>query len=90
VKVRWFDADSNKTHVFNTQLFFDEALNDAILGQPLYNERGDRRVRNLWDGLYAAKQADGTLVGSHLHFAIDNPADGSARVARFALALQMG
>jgi protocatechuate 3,4-dioxygenase beta subunit len=89
VKLRTYNPKMNKTHEFNTQLFFDEDTNDRMLDQPPYNDRGQRRVRNLWDGLYAMKQADGTMVGSHLHFELDKASDGMVRAARFALALKL-
>jgi protocatechuate 3,4-dioxygenase beta subunit len=89
VKIRNFDSKVHKTQVFNTQLFFDEAVNDRMLDRPPYSERGSRRVRNLWDGLYAMKQADGTMVGSHLHLAVDKSPDGIVRRAHFAVALDL-
>jgi len=89
VKVRTYDAKANKTHEFQTQLFFDEAVNDAMLNRPPYNDRGSRTVRNLWDGLYAMKQADGTMVGSHLHFDVGKSEDGMAREAHYSLALKL-
>jgi protocatechuate 3,4-dioxygenase beta subunit len=89
VKIRRFDSGTNKTHVFNTQLFFDEDTNNKMLDRPPYSDRGARRIRNLWDGLYTMKQADGTMVGSHLHFTVDKSAEGVVQRAHFALALNL-
>ncbi len=89
VKIRNFDPKANRTHVFNTQLFFDEAVNDEMLNRAPYNDRGARRVRNLWDGLYAMKQADGTMVGSHLHFSVDKSPAGVVQRAHFAIGLNL-
>ncbi|MBX3096076.1 MAG: intradiol ring-cleavage dioxygenase [Fimbriimonadaceae bacterium] len=65
-KVRKFDADGRKTAEFTSQLFFDEATNDEVLKKAPYNSRGERRIKNANDGIFSAKQADGTSVGSHL------------------------
>ncbi len=87
--MRTFDAPAHKTHEFNTQLFFDEATNDAMMSKPPYNERGERKRRNSADGLYAAKQADGTMVGSHLHFELSKSGAGETKVAHFAVAMNL-
>jgi len=89
VKIRTYNAQSNKTHEFNTQLFFEEEVNDAMLGRAPYGDRGPRRVRNVWDGLYSMKQADGTMVGSHLHWDVERGPDGIVHDASFALALKL-
>jgi protocatechuate 3,4-dioxygenase beta subunit len=89
VKIRTFDSQAHKTHVFNTQLFFDEDANDTMLDRMPYSDRGSRRVRNLWDGLYSMKQADGTMVGSHLHFALEKSPGGIVQLAHFAIALNL-
>jgi protocatechuate 3,4-dioxygenase beta subunit len=89
VKVRTYDTGANKTHEFTTQLYFDEATNDRILSKAPYSDRGARRVRNESDGLYAARQADGTMVGSHLLMTFSGLPKGTGSKAEFALALKL-
>jgi protocatechuate 3,4-dioxygenase beta subunit len=89
VKIRNFDAKTNKSRVFNTQLFFDDETNDVMYSRPPYDGRGVRRVRNLWDGDYAIRQADGTTLGSHLHFDVTKSSDGIAKVAEFVIGLKL-
>lgn len=39
-------------HEFTSQLYFDDALSDAVLGRPPYASAGGRRTRNAGDGLF--------------------------------------
>ena len=69
VKARRFDARRRRTYEFTTQIFFPEALNDAVMALPPYDSRGPRTTRNARDGIYgdatrlitqAAMRSDGT------------------------------
>ncbi|MEP6658179.1 MAG: twin-arginine translocation pathway signal protein [Betaproteobacteria bacterium] len=53
VKARRFDAVGNKTHEFNTQLFFDETTNDAVMAMTPYNARKPRDTTNAREGIEA-------------------------------------
>jgi protocatechuate 3,4-dioxygenase beta subunit len=52
VKARRFNAAGNTTYVFTSQLFFDDAVNDKVMGTPPYNARGARNVRNAGENVY--------------------------------------
>jgi protocatechuate 3,4-dioxygenase beta subunit len=51
-KIRGLARSGGTTQDFTSQLFFDDAINDAVLARPPYNKRGSRRVRNSNDGIY--------------------------------------
>ena len=53
-----------------SQLFFDDAVSDAVMNAYPYAGRGVRSVRNTNDGIYQALHTDGAAVGSHLHLAL--------------------
>lgn len=53
VKARRFSGGVGATREFTTQIFFDEALNDAVMALPPYDRRGTRRTRNADDGIFA-------------------------------------
>ncbi len=55
VKARLFSAAGNKTFEFNTQLFFDEAVNDIVNARAVYNTRGTRTTRNAQDDIYGGQ-----------------------------------
>ena len=52
VKVRGPREGSARALEFTTQIFFDEATNDAVMAMPPYDSRGPRTTRNARDGLY--------------------------------------
>lgn len=52
VKARRYDARREITHAFTTQIFFDDAVNDAVMALPVYDRRGPRTTRNARDGIY--------------------------------------
>jgi protocatechuate 3,4-dioxygenase beta subunit len=56
-KARVFNAAGNRTFEFNTQLFFDEAVNDAVNARTPYNTRGTRDTRNANDAVYNGRSA---------------------------------
>jgi protocatechuate 3,4-dioxygenase beta subunit len=51
---RYYDAQGNTTYKFATQLYFDDAISDAVLANAPYNTRGDRNTTNQNDGIYDA------------------------------------
>jgi protocatechuate 3,4-dioxygenase beta subunit len=67
-KVR-YPADGRRTHEFTSQIYFDDALSDAIFTAAPYAGRGKRDTRNSEDGIYSrggrqlmlpvAKEGDG-------------------------------
>ena len=69
VKARAFDAAGNRTYDFTTQLFFDDAISDAVMSAAPYNARGVRRTRNSNENIYANQPA--AMVQ------LDRPADGA-------------
>lgn len=86
-KVRMLDEQQRATYDFTSQLFFGEEQNDAVLAKPPYDARGPRRVRNERDGIYMARQADGTVAGRHLTAALRD--DDEGKLAEFAIAFDL-
>jgi protocatechuate 3,4-dioxygenase beta subunit len=81
VKARAFDGAGNTTYDFTTQLFFDDAVSDAVMSTAPYNARGSRRTRNANEAIYA-NQSSALLQ-------LDRPADGGrGYVATIALGLK--
>jgi len=52
VKVRTYSAARNVTHALTSQLYFDEAVTDAVLAREPYSARGPRDTSNARDGLF--------------------------------------
>jgi protocatechuate 3,4-dioxygenase beta subunit len=52
-KVR--SAAGGRVHDFTSQLFFDDALSDQVYAQAPYTGRGEQRLRNARDGIYAMR-----------------------------------
>jgi protocatechuate 3,4-dioxygenase beta subunit len=46
------DPDSESGYEFTSQLFFDDALSDAVFTQQLYASKGERDTRNTNDGIF--------------------------------------
>jgi len=65
---------------FTSQLYFDDALTDAVHRQPPYAARGNGRVRNEGDGLFRGH-------GAQLLLPLARDGDGYA--GRFAIGLQV-
>ena len=76
-----------KTKEFTSQLFFDDALADAIFAHAPYRPSANRDVRNANDDIFGDEQVDGTVAGQKLMPTIAKSADGKGYVARFAIAL---
>jgi protocatechuate 3,4-dioxygenase beta subunit len=57
VKARLFSAAGNQTFEFNSQLFFDEAVNDVVNARAVYNTRGTRDTRDSQDSIYGGQTA---------------------------------
>ncbi len=55
VLVRTYSRANDVTHSFTTQLFFDDALNDAVLASAAYRPHGPRDTRNATDAFYTPK-----------------------------------
>jgi protocatechuate 3,4-dioxygenase beta subunit len=73
------NADS--AHEFTSQLFFDDALSDAIFVAQPYSSKGQRSTRNANDGIFGAS-------GGQLTLAPTPSGDGYA--ARFDIGVQIG
>jgi protocatechuate 3,4-dioxygenase beta subunit len=54
VMARYYDSQGNTTYEFTTQLYFDDAISDAVLANAPYNTRGNRNTTNQNDGIYDA------------------------------------
>jgi len=76
VKVRTFAADGTSNYAFNSQLFFDDALNDSVQAQAPYNTNGKRDTTNLTDMVYTGQDATGDDVGSLMLLTLTKDADG--------------
>ncbi|MEO5698903.1 MAG: twin-arginine translocation pathway signal protein, partial [Casimicrobiaceae bacterium] len=84
VKARRHDRSRQATYAFTTQIFFDEALNDAVMALPVYDSRGPRTTLNARDGIYgdatrlitrAALRRDGTpTANAAITLGLDLPA----------------
>lgn len=82
VKARRFDAAGHKSYEFNTQLFFDEATNNAVLAMAPYNSRKMRDTTNARDGIHAGN--------TRLVMATSAPAGGArGLVGRITLGLDL-
>lgn len=66
---------------FTSQLFFDDALSDAVFAQAPYNSRGERSVRNSNESIF-------NQSGGQLMLAPEKVGGGYA--ATFDVALDMG
>jgi protocatechuate 3,4-dioxygenase beta subunit len=72
-------AGASQSHEFTSQLFFDDALSDAVFRQAPYAAKGTRNTRNPNDGIYQQG-------GSQLLLNVTKTGDGYA--ATFDIALQ--
>lgn len=77
-KVRTYSAAGSKTHEFTSQFFFDDTVNHTVFANAPYSSRGTRRTRNANNGIYSARESDGTMVGSHLMLALTSSGSGYA------------
>lgn len=62
VRARLFDAAGNTTYNFTTQIFFDEAVTDAVYAKAPYNSRGERDTRNATDMHYNSAADSANMV----------------------------
>jgi protocatechuate 3,4-dioxygenase beta subunit len=82
-KVRTVARARRASHDFTSQLFFDDAINDAVLARSPYNTRGSRRVRNSNDGIYRRSGGSVLLLDAR-------PArDGKGYVGSFNIGLRI-
>lgn len=86
-KVRMFSG-SQSTLDFTSQLYFDDAISNAVLAQPPYALHGPKDVTNDRDGFYLNSSADGRVqrnMGAQLMLDLSRDADGY--VGRFNIGL---
>src|SRR5262249_15616362 len=69
-KVRTFSASGAATFEFTSQLFFDDALTDAVFANAPYDSRGQRDTRNAADMVYNTGGTAETPAGSELLLAV--------------------
>ncbi len=86
VKIRTYDEKKNLTHEFITQVFCDDKITDHVQSFEPY--RKGRPVLNKDDGIYAARQADGTMVGKALMLNLSGSRD-KGYTGTFSLAFAM-
>jgi len=60
-KVRTF-AGGSKTYEFTSQVFFDDAVSDAVYKQAPYSSRGSRDTRNQADMVYTSNNNSGAML----------------------------
>jgi protocatechuate 3,4-dioxygenase beta subunit len=60
-KIRTF-AGGSKTYEFTSQIFFDDAVSDAVYKQPPYNSRPSRDTRNQSDMVYTSNNNSGAML----------------------------
>lgn len=65
-KVRLFAADGKSAREFTSQWYFRDADATKIYAQPPYARRGRHNTRNEADGVYARRQADGSMAGEQM------------------------
>lgn len=87
-KIRVRNAAGTVTYTFTSQWFFDDTLTDQVYSNPPYSSRPNRTTRNLNDNIYAQRQADGTMVGSHLMLWVGRNPTGTGFVGTFSVALR--
>lgn len=76
-KVRLFSGNQ-KTYEFTSQLYFDEAVTNAVFAQAPYNTRGTRNTTNATDGIF------------HSQLLLALTPEGNGYLATFNIGLQMG
>jgi protocatechuate 3,4-dioxygenase beta subunit len=81
-KIRNIARSGRATYDFTSQLFFDDAINDAVLARRPYDTRGLRRVRNSNDGIYRRGH------GSTLVVEAKPGSDGKGYMGTFNVGLQ--
>ena len=72
------DPAASSGFEFTSQLFFDEAINDAVFAQGVYAAKGTADVRNENDGIYQQSQGMTLLTPT---------ADGDGYAATFEIAI---
>jgi protocatechuate 3,4-dioxygenase beta subunit len=60
-KIRTF-AGGSKTYEFTSQIFFDDAVTDAVYKQAPYSSRGTRDTRNQNDMVYTSSNNSGVML----------------------------
>ena len=80
-KIRSAPSAKSQSYELTSQLFFDDALSDAVLARAPYNTRGIRRVRNASDGIYRSGG------GSQLLLNVEPASSGKGYRATFNIGL---
>ena len=76
------DPAANRARVFTSQLYFDDALTDAVHTQAPYASKGSRRIKNVSDGIFRSGAGNELLLSA--------TADGHGGYAGiFGLALKL-
>ncbi|MBI1334465.1 MAG: twin-arginine translocation pathway signal protein [Armatimonadetes bacterium] len=65
-KIRTFSKKMQATAEFTSQFFFDEALLKKVYAKDPYRDKGMPDTHNSTDNIYADRQIDGSLAGSHM------------------------
>ncbi|MHB8625600.1 MAG: intradiol ring-cleavage dioxygenase [Aggregatilineales bacterium] len=81
VKVRTFAADGTASYAFNSQMFFDDSLSDAIHAQPPYSAHGKRNTTNATDMVFNGTDqgtADPHDMGEKMLLTLTKDSDGYA------------
>ena len=84
-KVRTFSEKHQVTADFTSQLFFHETDLKHIFGKAPYSTQDVPAGLNMRDGIYAERQVDGSVAGSHLTLDLKSASKGNS--AKFAIVL---
>ena len=84
-KVRTFSEKHQVTADFTSQLFFHETDLKRIFGKAPYSTQDVPAGLNMRDGIYAERQVDGTVAGSHL--TLDLAKTTTGHTTKFAVVL---
>jgi protocatechuate 3,4-dioxygenase beta subunit len=79
-KVRTFDPFGWTITEVNTQLFFDDAVTDAVLATEAYAGRGPRDTRNATDPVLARQQASFVSLTGDVHSGMEGEVELAVRV----------
>lgn len=82
-KIRVPAKGGSKAYEFTSQWFFDDSVNSKMSKTKPY--RGG--PSNKSDGIYSAKQADGSTVGSHLHLKTRELGEGKGLEGTFSVGM---
>jgi hypothetical protein len=84
VKVRTFDPFGEVITEVSTQLFFDDAVTDAVLETAAYAGRGPRDTRNATDSVLSGRPAPFVSVGGDVSSGLEGLVDLGIRVGEIS------